>query len=128
MNRRNFLVSHSLLSGAAVTSLAGPAVAAASEGVVVVLPIIRESGKSDEELVRAFRSFADYMSRAPGFLEGTLLRATFKDTTFDYIDVTRWKARENWELLFASKSFLSLIESNSVFRVRPADIFVPVSM
>jgi heme-degrading monooxygenase HmoA len=74
------------------------------------------------------RKFADLLARQSGFIDGSLLKATFEDTPFEYIEVTRWDSQRHWEELFDNPEFVKLMDQNNTFHVKAADLFTPVHL
>jgi heme-degrading monooxygenase HmoA len=128
MDRRSFLASQSLALMAAGLGATVGSASAATPGVLIAIPVIRVPDQSDEVFLGAIRKFADFLRKAPGFIDGLFLKSTFRETPFEYLEVTHWETRKHWEDLFSNREFLDLVERNNAFRVKAADVFIPVAL
>jgi hypothetical protein len=101
--------------------------ASPSNGTVVVTLLTVTPGTPTATAVAAMKEVVAFVRKQPGLIDESLLASSFPDHSPSHIDLMRWRSLSDWEALFKSQEFLSLLESKgALFKVSPAEVFVPI--
>lgn len=96
-------------------SIAKPLAAMPAEAVVVVLQLNPAKGATREEAEAHVEELVAFLRKQPGYIDGQFLRNINPANSPRFVHLTRWKAFDDWERLFANPDFVSEVARQSPF-------------
>lgn len=98
-----------------------------SGATTVAILITMPEGQPTDPAIAVMKEIMAYVAKQPGFIDQTLLASKFPGNKPSHVHVSLWRSLSDWEALFGSAEFLSLLDrTGRYFAFEPAEVFQPV--